>query len=68
MFLLLFAQIPPITYQRWAAWIYMIGVILLVAVMVMGHTGKGAQRWLNVGFIRLQPSEIMKLAIPMMLA
>jgi rod shape determining protein RodA len=42
--------------------------MLLIAVLIMGHTGKGAQRWLTLGFIRLQPSEIMKLAIPMVLA
>lgn len=63
-----FAQIPPSTYQRWALLIYIVGITLLIAVMVMGHIGKGAQRWLNFGLIRLQPSEIMKLAIPMTLA
>ena len=63
-----FAQIPPITYKRWAPWIYLVGVSLLLAVLIMGHIGKGAQRWLNLGFLRLQPSEIMKLAIPMTLA
>jgi rod shape determining protein RodA len=63
-----FAQIPPTTYQRWAPWIYLAGVSLLLAVLIMGHIGKGAQRWLNLGVIRLQPSEVMKLAIPMILA
>ncbi len=63
-----FAQIPPTTYQRWAALLYITTVFLLVAVLIIGHTGKGAQRWLNLGVIRLQPSEIMKLAIPMTLA
>jgi rod shape determining protein RodA len=63
-----FAQIPPTTYQRWAPWLYVVGILLLIAVMVMGHSGKGAQRWLKIGFVRLQPSEIMKLAIPMLLA
>lgn len=62
------AQISPITYQRWAPWIYLIGVILLITVLITGHIGKGAQRWLNLGIVRLQPSEIMKLAIPMFLA
>ena len=47
---------------------YAIGVLLLVVVDVTGHIGKGAQRWLDVGFIRFQPSEIMKLAVPMMCA
>jgi len=63
-----FAQIPPTTYQRWAPFIYAVGVAALITVLIMGHIGKGAQRWLNLGFIRLQPSEIMKLAIPMTLA
>lgn len=66
--MLIFAQVPPTTYLRLSPWIYLAGILLLIAVMFMGHTGKGAQRWLNLGIIRLQPSEIMKLAIPMMLA
>jgi rod shape determining protein RodA len=66
--MLVFAQISPTTYQRWAPWLYLFGIFLLIAVMVMGHTGKGAQRWLKIGFFRLQPSEIMKLSIPMLLA
>ncbi len=63
-----FAQIHPTTYQRWAIWLYGSGVLLLLAVLVVGHIGKGASRWLNLGFIRFQPSEMMKLAIPMFLA
>ncbi|MDP9014915.1 MAG: rod shape-determining protein RodA [Pseudomonadota bacterium] len=47
---------------------YVIGVLLLLVVAAKGHVGKGAQRWLDVGFIRFQPSEIMKLAVPMMCA
>jgi rod shape determining protein RodA len=47
---------------------YVAGVLLLVVVDVTGHIGKGAQRWLDVGFMRFQPSEIMKLAVPMMCA
>ncbi len=47
---------------------YVIGVLLLIVVDVTGHIGKGAQRWLDVGFMRFQPSEIMKLAVPMMCA
>ena len=45
-----------------------IGVLLLIVVDVTGHIGKGAQRWLDIGFMRFQPSEIMKLAVPMMCA
>jgi rod shape determining protein RodA len=47
---------------------YVIGVVLLIVVDVTGHIGKGAQRWLDVGFMRFQPSEIMKLAVPMVCA
>ena len=47
---------------------YLLGILLLAVVAVTGHIGKGAQRWLDVGFIRFQPSEIMKLAVPMMCA
>src|SRR5258708_25534134 len=47
---------------------YVLGVLLLIVVAVTGHVGKGAQRWLDIGFMRFQPSEIMKLAVPMMCA
>jgi rod shape determining protein RodA len=63
-----FAQIPPTTYQRWAPWIYAVGVIMLAAILGVGHVSNGAQRWLHIGAFRFQPSEIMKLAIPMCLA
>jgi len=63
-----FAQIPPTTYRRWAFLIYAVGVVLLITVLVFGHIGKGAGRWLNLGFVRIQPAEMMKLAIPMFLA
>lgn len=63
-----FAQIPPSTYQRWALVVYVIGVVLLAAVLAVGHIGKGAERWLNLGIVRFQPSEMMKLAIPLFLA
>lgn len=66
--MLVFAQIPPMAYQRWAIWIYSSGVVLLLLVLIFGHIGKGASRWLNLGLFRFQPSEMMKLAIPMFLA
>jgi rod shape determining protein RodA len=47
---------------------YVVGVLLLIVVDVTGHVGKGAQRWLDIGFMRFQPSEIMKLAVPMVCA
>lgn len=66
--MMIFAMIPPHKYKVWTPWIYGIGLCLLIAVMLMGKIGKGAQRWLDLGFFRFQPSEIMKLAIPMMAA
>jgi len=66
--MLAIAQIRPRTIQFWAPWIFIVGVILLVIVLFAGDIGKGAQRWLNLGFFRFQPSEILKLALPMMLA
>ncbi|MCW8875748.1 MAG: rod shape-determining protein RodA [Kangiellaceae bacterium] len=62
------AWIPPRVYQKWTPFLYAAGVLLLVAVILVGDKGKGAQRWLDLGFFRFQPSEIMKLAVPMMLA
>ncbi len=47
---------------------YVLGIVLLIVVDVTGHIGKGAQRWLDIGFMRFQPSEIMKLAVPMVCA
>ncbi len=64
----IFAFIPPHKYKAWTPWIYSFGLMLLFAVMIMGKIGKGAQRWLDLGFFRFQPSEIMKLAVPMMAA
>lgn len=66
--LLLFAQIPADQLRSWSFWLYIIGVALLVLVLVSGETGKGAQRWLNLGFVRFQPSELMKIWLPMMMA
>ncbi len=62
------AQIPPQKLARLAPWMYCIGVILLIAVLLVGDIGKGAQRWLDLGVFRFQPSEMMKLAVPMMVA
>ncbi|HEB92266.1 MAG TPA: rod shape-determining protein RodA [Gammaproteobacteria bacterium] len=62
------AQLNPAPLKRWAPWIFAIGLGLLVAVLVAGEIGKGAQRWLDLGVFRFQPSEVMKLAMPMMVA
>jgi len=61
------AQLPPDLLRRWTPWGYLTGLILLMLVLASGEVGQGAQRWLNLG-IRFQPSEIMKLAVPMMAA
>ncbi|KTC66044.1 rod shape-determining protein rodA [Legionella adelaidensis] len=66
--MMVFAIIPPHKYKSWTPWIYGFGLTLLFAVMIIGKIGKGAQRWLDLGFFRFQPSEIMKLAVPMMAA
>lgn len=66
--LLLFAQIPPETIERWAPYLFGLTLILLAVVLIVGTVGKGAQRWLNLGAVKFQPSELMKLALPLMLA
>jgi len=63
-----FAWIPPRVYKKWTPLVFAIGIIMLVAVIFVGEMGKGAQRWLSFGGFRFQPSEIMKLAVPMMVA
>ena len=62
------AQIPPQRLMRMALPVYLVGLALLVAVMLFGDVSKGARRWLNLGIARIQPSEIMKIAMPLMLA
>lgn len=61
-------QITPNRLQMWSPWLYGFAILLLIAVLGVGHVGKGAQRWLNLGLFRFQPSELMKLALPLMLA
>ncbi len=68
-FMMVTAQISPRSLERWSPWIFGMGILLLIAVLVMGSGAKGAQRWLDLpGLPRFQPSEIMKLAVPMMVA
>lgn len=62
------AQIPPRVYEGWAPYLYIICIILLVAVDAFGAISKGAQRWLDLGIVRFQPSEIAKIAVPLMVA
>jgi rod shape determining protein RodA len=59
------AQVPPRVLRAVAPWLYAAGVLLLVAVALVGDIAMGAQRWLDLGFIRFQPSEIMKIALPL---
>ena len=68
MIMLALAQINPAPIKRWTPWLFGLGIALLLAVLFFGETGKGAQRWLDLGLFRFQPSEIMKLAVPMMVA
>jgi rod shape determining protein RodA len=65
--MLAIAQIAPVWMRRGAPWVYLTGLGLLAIVLIAGDIGKGAQRWLDVG-VRFQPSEIMKLGVPLMLA
>jgi rod shape determining protein RodA len=63
--MLTLAQLRPATLRRITPWLYGVGLALLIVVDAIGYVGKGAQRWLDLGFIRFQPSELMKLAVPM---
>ncbi|WP_346426809.1 rod shape-determining protein RodA [Wenzhouxiangella sp. XN201] len=65
--MLVIAQIPPRLLKVWAPWLFGLAVLLLVAVVFFG-VGRGAQRWLDLGLLRFQPSEAMKLALPLILA
>jgi len=64
----LFAQVPPQTLMRLALPAYIAGLALLVGVALFGEVRNGARRWLNYGFTKLQPSEVMKIAVPLVLA
>jgi len=59
------AQIPPRVLRVTAPFLYALGVLLLLAVMIKGDIAMGAQRWLDLGVVRFQPSEIMKIAVPL---
>ena len=66
--LLVVAQIRLDTVQRWAPALYLLALILLLLIPFFGVGAKGAQRWLSLGFMRFQPSEVMKIAMPLMVA
>lgn len=65
--MVLIAQISPQQLERWSPLIYLVGLVLLLLVSFAG-TGRGAQRWLDLGLLRFQPSELMKLAVPLTVA
>ncbi len=62
------AQVNLHFLERWAYWFYFAGLLLLILVLVAGVGAKGAQRWLNLGVVRFQPSEVLKLAVPISIA
>ena len=63
-----FAQIHPRRYYQWADHFFILTIGLLLFVFVLGHIAKGAQRWINVGLFHIQPAELMKISIPLILA
>ena len=62
------SQIPPLYLNRAAPTLIAIGIFLLILVLLFGSSGGGAQRWLNLGFIKFQPSEMMKIIVPISIA
>ncbi|MEX0733097.1 MAG: rod shape-determining protein RodA [Steroidobacteraceae bacterium] len=66
--LIALSQVPDHFLRMLSPAVYVLGLVLLILVAVAGDIGKGAQRWLDLGVVRFQPSEIMKLAVPMMCA
>jgi rod shape determining protein RodA len=65
--MIIVSQVNPIKIRVWSPKFYFIILFLLICVPLFGHTAMGAKRWLNLGFMNIQPSELMKLALPMML-
>lgn len=66
--MLVFAQIPPNIIYIFTPWLFLAGILMLVAVILFGDIGKGAQRWLDLGVAKFQPSELMKLVLPIAVA
>lgn len=66
--MLLLAQLPPALVSRWSAWFYVVSLLLLMLVLVMGEIAMGAKRWLDLGPLTFQPSELLKIAVPIVLA
>ncbi|MDA8691520.1 rod shape-determining protein RodA [Candidatus Pseudothioglobus singularis] len=66
--MLIIAQIPPIVMLRFAPILMLLGIFQLILVLFFGSSGGGAQRWLDLGLVRFQPSELMKIIVPMTIA
>ena len=66
--MVILAQVSPETLRRLSPHLFLIGLVALLGVLFVGVTAKGAQRWLDLGLVRFQPSELMKLAVPMAVA
>lgn len=68
VFMLIVAQAKPRSYRTWAPALYYGSLAILALVLIIGDISKGAQRWLDLGLLRFQPAELMKLAVPLMVA
>ena len=68
VFMIVIAQINPRIFERWGWVLFIFCIILLIGVELFGVISKGAQRWLDIGFMRIQPSEFLKIAMPIMIA
>lgn len=66
--MILLAHVEPYQFKRWSVILFSLGIVLLLAVLILGEIGKGAQRWLELGAFRFQPSEMIKITTPMMIA
>jgi rod shape determining protein RodA len=66
--MLIIAQMPPYLFRRYSPYLMLFGIFLLLLVLLFGSTSGGAQRWLDLGFVRFQPSELMKVIVPIAIA
>ncbi|TEU22051.1 MAG: rod shape-determining protein RodA [Gammaproteobacteria bacterium] len=66
--MLVIAQIPPYLFRRYSPYLMLFGIFLLILVLLFGSSSGGAQRWLDLGFVRFQPSELMKVIVPIAIA
>ena len=66
--MMVMAYLPPRVYKKWAPFGYVLCTVLLLCVLLFGHVGKGAERWLNLGIVRFQPSELLKIVMPIAIA